>query len=79
MRHAFEESLPPEHLEFMQETPFYHEDEYAIYVHAGLDEGKHPSESSPNWRCCGCATWTFTKTIVASRACLDTRQPRCCL
>ena len=46
LRHAFEESLPPEHLEFMQETPFYHEDHYAIYVHAGLDEGKHPSESS---------------------------------
>ena len=46
LRHAFEESLPPEHLEFMQETPFYHEDDYAIYVHAGLDEGKHPSESS---------------------------------
>ena len=30
----------------MQQTPYYHEDEYAIYVHAGLDEGKHPSESS---------------------------------
>jgi serine/threonine protein phosphatase 1 len=38
--------MPPEHLEFMQSTRYYHEDEYAIYVHAGLDEGKHPSESS---------------------------------
>jgi len=47
MRIAFERSLPIEHLEFMQDLPLYHEDEYAIYVHAGLDEGKHPSESSP--------------------------------
>jgi len=46
LRHAFEEALPHEHLQFMQQTPYYHEDEYAIYVHAGLDEGKHPSESS---------------------------------
>jgi len=46
MRRVFEQSLPSEHLEFMQSLPFYHEDEHAIYVHAGLDEGKHPSESS---------------------------------
>jgi len=46
MRHALDDSMPPEHLEFMQSTRYYHEDEYAIYVHAGLDEGKHPSESS---------------------------------
>jgi len=46
MRRAFERSLPPEHLYFMQDTPLYYEDEYAIYVHAGLDDGKHPSESS---------------------------------
>jgi serine/threonine protein phosphatase 1 len=47
LRHALEDSLPPEHLDFIQSTRYYHEDEYAIYVHAGLDEGKHPSESSP--------------------------------
>jgi len=47
LRHALEDSLPVEHLAFMQSTRLYHEDEYAIYVHAGLDEGKHPSESSP--------------------------------
>lgn len=46
MRRAFEDSLPAEHLKFMQGTRYYHEDEFAIYVHAGLDEGKHPSESS---------------------------------
>ena len=46
MRVMFEEAFPSEHLEFMQQLPFYHEDEFALYVHAGLDEGKHPSESS---------------------------------
>ena len=46
LRHALEESLPADHLEFMQKLPHYHEDEFAIYVHAGLDQGKHPSESS---------------------------------
>jgi serine/threonine protein phosphatase 1 len=30
-----------------RDLPFYYEDEFAIYVHAGLDEGKHPRESSP--------------------------------
>ena len=47
MRQLFEQSFPLEHLEFMESLPFYYEDEHAIYVHAGLDEGKHPSESSP--------------------------------
>ena len=47
MRRAFAESFPKEHLEFMQGLPFYYEDDHAIYVHAGLDEGKHPRESSP--------------------------------
>lgn len=46
LRLALEESLPAEHLEFIQQTPLYYEDEHAIYVHAGLDEGKHPRESS---------------------------------
>ena len=46
MRVTFERAFPVEHLEFMRSLPFYHEDEHAIYVHAGLDEGKHPSESS---------------------------------
>jgi serine/threonine protein phosphatase 1 len=47
MRRAFAQSFPAEHLEFMRALPYYHEDEHAIYVHAGLDEGKHPRESSP--------------------------------
>ena len=47
MRGTLEEALPEEHLEFMRNLPFYYEDEHAIYVHAGLDEGKHPRDSSP--------------------------------
>ena len=47
MRRLFEEHFPPEHLAFLQSLPFFYEDEHAIYVHAGLDDGKHPSESSP--------------------------------
>jgi Calcineurin-like phosphoesterase len=47
MRRALERAMPAEHLAFLGETPFYYEDAHAIYVHAGLDEGKHPSESSP--------------------------------
>lgn len=47
MRLVLGRAVPEEHLEFMRALPFYHEDDHAIYVHAGLDEGKHPSESSP--------------------------------
>ena len=46
LRHTLADAMPFEHLRFMQQLPFYYEDEYAIYVHAGLDEGKHPKESS---------------------------------
>ncbi|HEU4710622.1 MAG TPA: metallophosphoesterase family protein [Pyrinomonadaceae bacterium] len=46
LRVLLESKVPAEHLEFMSGLPFYHEDEHAIYVHAGLDDGKHPSESS---------------------------------
>ena len=38
-------SLPREHLEFFRQMPLYHEDDYALYVHAGLDRGKHPRET----------------------------------
>ena len=47
MRELFARSFPAEQLAFLEELPFYYEDEFALYVHAGLDEGKHPSESSP--------------------------------
>jgi serine/threonine protein phosphatase 1 len=47
-RQAIAESVPPEHLEFMRGLPLYHEDEFALYVHAGVENGKHPRDSSPH-------------------------------
>lgn len=41
-------SVPPAHLELLRRTPLYYEDEYAIYVHAGLDRDlKHPRDTAP--------------------------------
>ncbi len=44
-RRLIADSLPAEHLEFFRQMPLYYEDEYALYVHAGLDRGKHPCET----------------------------------
>ncbi len=44
-RRRIEESVPLEHLEFFRQMPIYHEDDYALYVHAGLEQGKHPRET----------------------------------
>lgn len=42
-------SVPREHLDFMRSLPLYHEDEYALYVHAGLDRHfHHPSQMEPD-------------------------------
>ena len=46
MRQLFAQSFPAEQLAFLEQLPYYHEDEFALYVHAGLDEGKHPRETS---------------------------------
>ncbi|HVG21383.1 MAG TPA: metallophosphoesterase family protein [Blastocatellia bacterium] len=40
--------IPDEHIEFIRGLPFYHEDEQAIYVHAGLVPGEHPSDTDPD-------------------------------
>ncbi len=40
--------IPQEHIDFMSSLPFYHEDEQAIYVHAGLVPDIHPSETDPD-------------------------------
>lgn len=37
--------IPSEHVDFFRGLPYYHEDEHAIYVHAGLVLGEHPSET----------------------------------
>lgn len=44
--------LPADVIEWMEKLPLYHEDEHALYVHAGLDRDedggwKHPSVSQP--------------------------------
>jgi serine/threonine protein phosphatase 1 len=44
-RRRLAESVPAEHLEFFRALPLYHEDDYALYVHAGLDQGKHPRDT----------------------------------
>ncbi len=77
LRLIFELAFPREHLAFMQDLPYYYEDAHAIYVHAGLDEGKHPSETRRR-RFYGCATWIFTKTIAANPASLDIRRRPFC-
>ena len=41
--------LPPEHLVFMQDLLPYWEDEYYIYVHAGLQPGVHLTQQTPDW------------------------------
>jgi serine/threonine protein phosphatase 1 len=46
-RQAIANSVPAEHLDFFRRMPFYYEDDFAIYVHAGLDQGKHPRDSKP--------------------------------
>lgn len=46
-RRDVEKSVPAEHLDFFNSLPYFHEDEYAIYVHAGLELEKHPRETSP--------------------------------
>jgi serine/threonine protein phosphatase 1 len=39
------DTLPPAHLDFFRATALFHEDEHALYVHAGLDGEKHPQET----------------------------------
>ncbi|HEY8204211.1 MAG TPA: metallophosphoesterase family protein [Pyrinomonadaceae bacterium] len=46
-RQTIAQSVPAEQLAFMRGLPLYHEDDFALYVHAGLEDGKHPRDSSP--------------------------------
>lgn len=46
-RREIAEAIPSEHLEFFRSLPLFHEDEYAFYVHAGLEGCRHPSETAP--------------------------------
>src|SRR5262245_15404201 len=40
--------IPANPVEFMRGLPYYHEDELAIYVHAGLIPGEHPANTDPD-------------------------------
>ncbi len=46
-RREIEASVPADHLDFFHSLPHYHEDDYAIYVHAGLELEKHPRDTEP--------------------------------
>jgi len=47
-RDLIREKIPAAQIEFFRQLPLYHEDDFALYVHAGLENGKHPRESSPH-------------------------------
>jgi serine/threonine protein phosphatase 1 len=47
LRQLVQSKIPAEHLEFIRRTPYFFEDDFAIYVHAGLEKGKHPRDASP--------------------------------
>jgi serine/threonine protein phosphatase 1 len=74
-RRTIQEKVPPEHLKFFRQRPFYHEDEYAFYVHAGLDHGKHPRETAPQL-----LLWSriSTRTIAANHVSLAIHQRPFC-
>jgi len=41
--------IPPEHLAFFRSLPLLWQDQHAIYVHAGLQPGRHLSQQSSQW------------------------------
>jgi serine/threonine protein phosphatase 1 len=45
LRQTFNDSVPPAHLEFFRTLPLWYEDEYALYVHAGLKDDQHPRDT----------------------------------
>jgi len=47
-RELIANKIAADQIEFFRQLPLYHEDKYALYVHAGLEKGKHPRESLPN-------------------------------
>lgn len=49
LREMFTNSLPSEHVDFFRSLPLYYEDDYAIYVHAGLRQGKHPRDTDAHY------------------------------
>ncbi len=42
-------TIPPEHFRFFSQLPLHFEDQHAIYVHAGLEPGRHLSQQRAAW------------------------------
>ncbi len=49
VRRELVEIIPPDHMKFLRSLPLYHEDDYALYVHAGLEGSKHPRDTAPHF------------------------------
>jgi len=47
-RDLIRQEIPEQQIDFFRKRPLYHEDDFAIYVHAGLEHGKHPRDSAPH-------------------------------
>jgi serine/threonine protein phosphatase 1 len=45
-RELLSQSIPAEQINFFRTLPSFHEDDFALYVHAGLENGKHPRDTS---------------------------------
>ncbi len=41
--------LPPPHVTFLESLTLLYEDQYGIYVHGGLQPGRHLSRQTPDW------------------------------
>ena len=52
--------VPSDHLAFFKTLPLYWEDQHALYVHAGLQPGRHLSQQTQHW--CLWARDTFLTT-----------------
>src|SRR5882762_8210146 len=49
-RDLIAEKIPDKQVEFLRQLPLYYEDDYALYVHACLQTGNHPLQSSAHVR-----------------------------
>lgn len=48
-RQEIEEKISPDHRAFFHHLPLWWQDTHAIYVHAGLQPGRHLSQQSSQW------------------------------
>lgn len=75
--HEIRQQVPPEHLIFFKSLPLTWQDRHAIYVHAGLEPGRHLSQQGAHWclwapkqfdRC----TYDFGKPVVFGHTVFET-------